>query len=220
MRRFPRYPIVLRQARVSETPAKGRSIMVYITIGNFALTVVAAFFAAVTIYYNFLRVSDSLQGRVAWGEATAGPIDDSTLTLQAIIVNTGNRQAVVTQLSISEIAPKGGALTSYFQRTDPLLPLLIQPSQIQIVKVSAPLRAWDLNGVECDSTSPPHSPGDKCANLGISWSAIKSKGQTFTAAAQIGQITFEQRSTHESLHGYSLIDTTINLFSTWRVRGS
>jgi hypothetical protein len=117
-------------------------------------------------------------------------------------------------LQIAQASLKGGKLSSWTftprQYTNPSLPLVVEPGRIALVQLSSAYASFDWyhNATECDSTEPRLN-NSKCANLGIRWTAVNSRGQSFNGAAIVGRLSVDQKG----INGIGMSVNEIDLFT-------
>ena len=185
-------------------------ITIFITLLNLGL-------AGITVYYNYFRVEESLEARITWTnseEITAG----DTLSINVVIFNSGNRQAIISEMFLANIFLNNGKPSSWSSTlqnfTRPQLPILIEPGHTCFLNLRSPYVAsdWFLNSKSCDSTDLAIVRLDsvyKCANLGIVWTAINSKAKTFNGIGIVARINV----TKNSIGGVGYSDNLLNLYS-------
>jgi hypothetical protein len=171
---------------------------------------------SVTVFYNFFRVSEHFEARMTWAWTDPGPeLNNDMFTAKIAIFNTGNRQALLTKMALTQINVKDGAYSSWggsgITLAKPELPIVVEPNHIALIQLTTPvvITDWYLNSHQCDS-SLTLSPDTKarCVNLGISWAAVNAEGQSFNGLAIIANINVDSTATT----GIAVFSNVIDLF--------
>ncbi|HZY10537.1 MAG TPA: hypothetical protein VFF29_05225 [Bacteroidota bacterium] len=165
--------------------------------------------ASISLYYTFFRVEEQFGARIlSLNEST------DTLVTRIAIFNSGNRQAMLTNINNAVVKLKNGNVTSYsysgFLLTQPEMPLIVEPGEIVQITIRSPrnIGDWYANSTQCDSINETYNRDSRCIHIVILTEAVNSMGNRFGNWAVMAQIDIDEKS----IKGVAVFDPLINLY--------
>lgn len=186
------------------------------------LTIINLFFAATTVsmtgvslYNNYFRELSQLSATLSW-QHFENNFQADTLVINIAIFNTGNRQALVSHLQLNYVKFNESGSSGWsrlpIRSTAPSLPILLDPGRIALVRIVSliPILNMYNNSFDCDSTQV-HIIGSRCANIGISWTAVNFQGHTFNGLAVVAQVSL----TRNGMNGFGNLANEVDMFTNF-----